>query len=347
MAVLLAALLDTRRATSRAIYALVAAGAAIAALNCLQFSTSSWESSYLGFAGVRYQNLYGHVDGFRAIGPVNDPNYHAQFLLPLLVLALERTWNAAGRERAAAALAGFALAPALALTYSRGALLAIAALLPVAIVAAVRWRVPALGLALTLGMAGTAVAAAPELLARTRTFVVAEPEQALDDGAVRGRLSENLSALQMFADHPWNGVGLGSFPRRYHEYASRLGLDTRPRRSAHNLYLEVAAETGLLGLLGFMTLLGGVLGNVVRTHRALIEEYCVDGARRVVGVAMALAAYFTTALFLHMTYRSMFWVWVALGFALPTMRRVAASAPRPAGDAMGPAPVPAPLATKP
>ena len=91
MAVMLASLLDSRRATLRTIHSLVGAGAAVGALNCHQFLTSSWDLEYLGFAGARYVHLYGRADGYRAIGPVSDPNYHAQFVLPLLIFAVERT----------------------------------------------------------------------------------------------------------------------------------------------------------------------------------------------------------------------------------------------------------------
>ena len=130
-----------------------------------------------------------------------------------------------------------------------------------------RWRVPALGLALTLGIATVAVAVAgAPLLGRARTVLVTGTEQALDEDAFRGECSENLSALHMFLDHPINGVGLGCYSRHYQEYASRLGMDPRPRRNPHNLYLQVAAETGSLGVLGLLALVGSVFMVVARTH---------------------------------------------------------------------------------
>jgi hypothetical protein len=321
LAVLLAAMLDSRRAVSRAIYSLVGAGALIGALNCHQFLTSSFDRKYLGFSAARFQHLYDQVDGYRAVGPVTDPNYHAQFLLPLLILALERTWNARGRRRVAATAAATCLAGALALTYSRGALVVLAASLVPAIVAAVRWRVQALALALTLGVAAAAVAVAgAPLLARARTVLVTGVEQPLDEGAFSGRLSENLSALHMLRDHPWNGIGLGCYVYRYQEYASRLGMDPRPHRSAHNLYLEVAAETGTFGVIGLFTLIVSLFTIVGRSHRALLADGDLDGAHRAAAVAMALAAFLAAALFLHLSFQSMLWVLLAIGFATPQLR---------------------------
>jgi O-antigen ligase len=349
MGALLASLLDNRRALLRTTYAVVGAGAVVAALNCHQFLTQSWDANYFGLVGARYQNLYGKVDGYRAYGPAGDPNYHAQFLLPLLALALERTWNASGRRRLAAGAVSMVLAPALALTFSRGAMAAIVALAPAALVAMWRWRVRPLGLALTLAAAVGAVAiAGPELLARAATFgdATGEPEL-FDDAAMRGRLSENLSALHMFIDHPWNGVGLGGYPQLYHQYASRLGLDQRPRRRAHNLYLEVAAETGVPGVLGLLSLLVALFWIVERTRRALFRRGDVADSRRAAGVIMMLASYFATAVFLHLTFRSILWVLIAIGFTTPVLLGSgAANDARPCGprEALAP-PADAPAKT--
>ena len=109
------------------------------------------------------------------------------------------------------------------------------------------------GLAILAPIASAlAGAAAPS--ASTGSMVA---ERAPEDHAFRGRLSENLVALQMFVRHPWNGIGVGGFDEHYGTYALPLGLDDRPHRGAHNLYLEVAAETGLVGLAGFLTLVAG------------------------------------------------------------------------------------------
>ena len=256
MGAMLASLLATRGAVLNAAYGIAGAGAVVGALNTHQFLTECWDCRYLGLSDARFLNLHGPVDGYRATGTVPNPNYHAQFLLPLLAIAVERTWNARGRARLLAAVISTCLACGLALSYSRSAMLVMAVLVPVAVVGAARWRVSLSGLALTLVAAIAAmIVAGPALIGRAGTVaaigdvreVASTPPDQYVDAALRDRLNENLAALQMLRDHPWNGVGAGGFSRSYREYAERIGRDSRFQRAAHSLYLEAAAESGIPG----------------------------------------------------------------------------------------------------
>ena len=67
------------------------------------------------------------------------------------------------------------------------------------------------------------------------------------ESSFRGRTSEYVSGLLMFADHPLLGVGIKNYPINYQTYSSRLGLDSRTEeRDAHSLYIEALAENGLV-----------------------------------------------------------------------------------------------------
>jgi O-antigen ligase len=60
------------------------------------------------------------------------------------------------------------------------------------------------------------------------------------------RLAHWQTAVAMARDYPWLGVGFGNYPVRYDDYAFPnwpLALG-----HAHNYYLNVLAEVGLLGL---------------------------------------------------------------------------------------------------
>jgi hypothetical protein len=63
------------------------------------------------------------------------------------------------------------------------------------------------------------------------------------------RLAHWQAALAMWRDHLWLGVGFGNYAAVYPAYAVGRWLD--PLGHAHNTYLNVAAETGLLGLLAY------------------------------------------------------------------------------------------------
>jgi O-antigen ligase len=74
--------------------------------------------------------------------------------------------------------------------------------------------------------------------------------------AVIERLAHWQAALSMFRHNPWTGIGFGCYEAAYSNFALinwpiALG-------HAHNYYLNLAAETGLMGLVGYLILWGVV-----------------------------------------------------------------------------------------
>ena len=65
-----------------------------------------------------------------------------------------------------------------------------------------------------------------------------------------GRFDLWQAALQMALDHPLLGVGPDNFRWRYGDYAGLQAWDTGIH--ANNLYLEMLADTGMIGLLAFL-----------------------------------------------------------------------------------------------
>jgi len=63
-----------------------------------------------------------------------------------------------------------------------------------------------------------------------------------------------------FLEKPVFGVGLGNYSRE----VSPLAVYRNPITS-HNLYLDLAAETGIFGLAAWLILIGGSLGQLVRS----------------------------------------------------------------------------------
>ncbi len=178
---------------------------------------------------------------------------------------------ASGRSRwhYLAAAAQFPILAGLLATQSRGAwlgwsggILALLVLSPVG-TRRMQWRMWALVLAAGLGGLG-GLFGHPSLQSRTASILSLEVN--------RDRLLLWQASLQMFRDHPWWGVGLGAFVREYPRY--RLPGDPNELAPfAHNLPLSLAAETGLVGLLGFSILLGAAVKvGVARSLRGPPEE---------------------------------------------------------------------------
>ncbi|MDX1613456.1 MAG: O-antigen ligase family protein [Candidatus Promineifilaceae bacterium] len=101
--------------------------------------------------------------------------------------------------------------------------------------------------------------------------------------AVVERLAHWQAALGMVRERPWLGVGLGNYESAYSEHALLdwpLALG-----HAHNYYLNIAAETGVVGLLAYGTLWVAVFWQCLRLlHR-------LEWSSR--GVALGLLAAWT------------------------------------------------------
>lgn len=70
------------------------------------------------------------------------------------------------------------------------------------------------------------------------------------------RLAHWLAALRMWERSPWLGVGPGNYAVVYPQV--RLPLWEEPLGHAHNIYLNVLAETGLVGLAAYLLLWAGL-----------------------------------------------------------------------------------------
>jgi O-antigen ligase len=73
------------------------------------------------------------------------------------------------------------------------------------------------------------------------------------------RLAHWQAGWNMWEDHPLLGVGAGNFNERYDDYYVREGLRFS-RGHAHNYYIHTLAETGLAGLVAYLTLIGSLGG---------------------------------------------------------------------------------------
>lgn len=83
--------------------------------------------------------------------------------------------------------------------------------------------------------------------------------------SVLERLAHWQSAIDMANDRPWLGVGFGNYEPAYADYA--LINWPYPLGHAHNYYLNILAETGVIGLIAYLVFWGAVLGMSVRLIR--------------------------------------------------------------------------------
>jgi O-antigen ligase len=207
-----------------------------------------------------------------------------------------------GRRRLAAAAGLAVVVAALGLTWSRGAWLAAAAGLAVALVLGPGrgWR---LGL---LVVGATLLVMVPLAGPRLRWHL----DRLVDVAPVEGpfsRVAVWRIGARVFAERPLLGSGLSTFGFMYERHRTEVnGPEVAP--SAHNLFLNVAAELGAAGLMATGLLIGAGVRAMLRWRARHPPS---DRQRQVATLALAAA----TALLVHqLVDGTIMFMTVAVGF---------------------------------
>ena len=189
------------------------------------------------------------------------PNFYAAYLMVLLPVAVavlvSRVFTPSLRWLAL--VAALLAVPALALTYSRASIVGLAA-------GAFVWLVllwPKKTIAAATALVLVALILAPGTVAGRFDANSGSADLALRTGIWRG-------ALDVATQHPLLGAGISNFPFAYARTPAveapaanrpsipEIGGDELPP-TAHNIYLNVLAEQGMLGLLAFAVLAGAIV----------------------------------------------------------------------------------------
>ena len=203
----------------------------------------------LSAVGGIFQYFVGRIP--RAVGFLGNPNALSLLLsvsLPFLVMFLQRARSNLVRVGIGIMLA--LVMTALAVTLSRGGYIAFA-----------------IGLFLSLIRFVKALRSIGGVLALTGLFMVASyfplavwqraetiaPALAGNPDTMRVRYQLWQTGWEMFQDNPWLGVGLGNYRNQAPFY--RPPNADRRRLVPHNMFLDMAAELGLPGLLAFLLML--------------------------------------------------------------------------------------------
>jgi hypothetical protein len=326
----------TPQALRLVMWSLLCAGFLSAIVPCYQQMTGTFDRDYGGFGqatetGFRTGEVTGQGDvkQVRLAGTIGEKNRYAQNMLMLLPLGLFLSLGERSKRLRLLAVLFTALSYlGFLLAFSRGG--AVAFLVVLATLVAMR-TVTARQLFMVLLVAALGLAVVPQYLTRLKTIgnvarLVEDRRNAAVDGAVKGRATEMLAAAMVFADHPVIGVGPGMFKYYSQEYGNRLGIrKLTETRKAHSLYLEVAAEGGVLGLICFFGVVLVTLYGLIVARRRLLggppgatpaeERDRRELANGVTGFLLALVAYLASALFLHLAYIRFFYLMLALAGA--------------------------------
>jgi hypothetical protein len=92
-----------------------------------------------------------------------------------------------------------------------------------------------------------------------------------DDYPTAERLAHWIAGLRMFFDHPLTGVGIGNYPAVYSQYYVTIFVNSLGH--AHNYYINIAAETGVIGLTAFLLFLLAIFVAGGSAVRAMSKRY--------------------------------------------------------------------------
>jgi O-antigen ligase len=285
-------------------------------------------TALVGLGGGSSSEQFGaFADPTRLSGGISDPNELAAILIPALVIgAFLIPVVASPLARLLLVVLVLVAAVTLFLTQSRGGLLALAVVLVITPFLAGPVRLRAVVVILMVGALGIgyyALVAPPAALSHVTHFSV---------GSGTGREDLWKVAYSMWRDHPLAGIGTGNFELVEPKYAlrnidlPRVDLVVENPKVAHNTYLHVLTELGVVGILAFG---GMIVGSLAVAWRAIREfsrrrELRLEIVSRgvVIGTIGMLAAY----VFITAQYQKQLWLLLGVCLALSTLARAGETA---------------------
>jgi O-antigen ligase len=314
----------TPQVLKRVIWVLLISGAIIGGLSLFQQVTQSFDNNYWGFAqtegdfGTGVENLQGEVRQNKLMGSIGEQNRYAQNMLMLVPLGLFQLWiYRSTRLRILALIMTTLIIIGGALTFSRGA--AVGFVLLILIMVFMRY-IKVYQLILLLAGIGLILWAFPQYGVRLNSLNVfaglATPESgpplAGADNSVVDRATLMIAAFNVFKDHPVFGVGPGMVRYYTQEYARQIGISSiTGDYQAHNLFLGIAADAGLLGLICFVLILVVALRDLALARQRWMSSH-PDWSYMATAFFQVLVAYLVTGLFLHLSYYRFFYMMLAL-----------------------------------
>jgi exopolysaccharide production protein ExoQ len=252
----------------------------------------------------------------RLAGTIGEPNQLAAVLVAGVVLAAALAvveWKQPLLRIGLLGAAGICLLATF-LTLSRAGLIALAIAMIAAIAVAGRWRGPvfafaAVALASLIGF--FAVIATPGQQARVTEF-----------GGGSGRSDIWTIGWRMVQAHPVHGIGVGQFPLSSVHYLLAPGAIQRSDyiistpKVAHNIYLQILAETGVVGLIPFLVIIGFSLRCALRAARKFQQQGDMHMELMSRAVLVGLVAILVADFFASEQFSKQLWLLLGLGPAL-------------------------------
>lgn len=265
---------------------------------------------------IIYRPDPGQYDVARASGTVGDPNELASVLVAGVILAavLVVLVKKSPALRLAAAAAVGLCTLGLLFTFSRGGLVALGCAIVASVFVGGRYRPAILSVMAIVGLLGVGyiTAVAPQA-SRDRITK-------LDGGT--GRTDIWRIGGRMVSSHPVRGVGSGNFQLSSVHYllqnpgVVRFDYFVDHPKVAHNTYLHVLAELGLVGLGLFLAIIGFAATCAFRAVQVFTKAGDRDMELLSRGLLLAMIGLLCADFFISAQYSKQLWLLLGLGPAM-------------------------------
>ena len=301
------------------IWLIIITTVALCCLSLYQLITHNYTQTFFGTASVTMDKVLSDSSTPRIGGPINAPNLWGQILVAVSTLLIFRIIH---EKRTTIKLAGFFMLGIISYiilnTYSRGAYLVLAIDVVLILFIIEKQFNPLIAFAVL----GILILLLPFIPSSYRDRFITLSDFTADNGiyqdtSFRGRTSEMLTGLTMFATHPILGVGAGNYPINYQQYAQLIGIEFRAQqRDPHSLYVQLLAETGILGTIAFLGMVFSLILALNRACRAIeLSPHLQDWLPWISAIRLAIISYLLTSVFLHNAYIRYLWILVAMALA--------------------------------
>ncbi|MBI4787225.1 MAG: O-antigen ligase family protein [Chloroflexi bacterium] len=203
-----------------------------------------------------------YVDLWPRLGKVTNANILAGAIAPIVPIAVALIAQSESRWRVWGAVSLAPMVGMLFLLQSRGALFALAVGLVVWVALYRRWLLPVLPVGLTLALFVNNTVTGQSVAQFLYGDVSAQTLRSFGQ-----RQDIWVQAIYLLRESPLLGIGLGAFPR----------VTNVAWPHAHNLFLQVALDTGLLGFGAFVALLAVTARTMWNAYRAPVERHLATG----------------------------------------------------------------------
>jgi len=315
--------LNTPQKLRIGIWVVVITAAVLSSFGFYQLVTGNTEYTF-GDLAIRSVLLQMTAQGdLRYGGPIGDANMWGQLLAAVLPLAIYRFfYEKTPFLKFTALLASFFIVTAILYTYSRGAFVAMAAII---LIIALERRFNFTRAAFIIGFGLLLIFFLPQtyrerIVSIFNVFNSSSDVSVTNDESTAARLTEMRVGLYMFQTHPFLGVGIGNYTSDYWTYAPDLGVESgvlttnelTTTRQPHDLIIEILAETGLLGLIGFSIFILVLLGNLWQArNRAKNDPQTI----LLISIMMVILSWLIGGFFLHGVLTRWFWIFISLAIA--------------------------------